>query len=180
MRNLLLSLLFLVVFSFLSSAQIIDIPADYPTIQQGIDAAFNGDTILVDTGIYTENINFSGKNIKVLSRFVVAMDTNFIHQTIIDGDSSGSVISIINGEDSTTQIIGFTIRNGIDTLGGGIKIINSSLKISNCIITENTAYEGGGGIYCFNSDPYISFSTISHNLIWKTSMSNTPSLVVPT
>lgn len=153
--------------SILLSGQIINIPADFESIQLGINAASSGDTILVDTGIYSENINFSGKNIKLVSRFIIAMDTNLIHQTIIDGDSLGSVISVVNGEDSAAQLMGFTIRNGLDTLGGGVKIINSSLKISNCIITENIAYKEGGGIYCFNSVPYISFSSISHNKIFK-------------
>lgn len=147
------------------SGQIINIPDDFETIQLGINAASNGDTILVDTGIYTENINFLGKNIRLLSYFIISMDTNLIHQTIIDGNSSGSVISIVNGEDSTAQLMGFTIRNGLDTLGGGIKIINSSLKISNCIINENIAYKEGGGIYSSNSNPYISFSSISYNQI---------------
>ena len=153
--------------SFLLPGQIINIPADFETIQLGINAANNGDTILVDTGIYTENINFSGKNIKVVSHFLFTMDTNLIHQTIIDGDSSGSVISVTNGEDSTTLLSGFTVRNGADTLGGGIKIINSNLTISNCIITQNIAYKEGGGIYCFNSVPYISSSSISYNQIFQ-------------
>lgn len=149
--------------SYFVCGQIINIPADFETIQFGINAANNGDTILVDTGLYIENIDFSGKNIKVLSHFVFSMDTNFILQTIIDGDSAGSVVSIINGEDSTTQLIGFTIRNGADTLGGGIKIINSNIKISNCIFTQNIAYRRGAGIYSYNSNPYITYSSISHN-----------------
>jgi hypothetical protein len=39
-------------------ATIINIPADYPTIQQGIDASTDGDTVLVQPGMYVENINF--------------------------------------------------------------------------------------------------------------------------
>jgi hypothetical protein len=44
-------------------AQIIRVPADYPTIQEGIAAASNGDTVLVEDGLYYENIDFLGKNL---------------------------------------------------------------------------------------------------------------------
>ena len=41
------------------------VPHDYPTIQQAIDAASDGCTILVSAGTYTENINFHGKAIRL-------------------------------------------------------------------------------------------------------------------
>lgn len=56
----------------------IHIPADYPTIQQGINVAFNGDTVLVEPGTYNENINFGGKNITVASEFLITLYTAYI------------------------------------------------------------------------------------------------------
>lgn len=68
MKNLLF--IIFVSFSFCLSAQIISIPGNYPTIHLGIDAASDGDTVLVDTGIYVERINFLGKNITVASKYL--------------------------------------------------------------------------------------------------------------
>lgn len=44
-----------------SQAKIINIPLDYETIQDGINVAINGDTILVQPGNYTGRIDLSGK-----------------------------------------------------------------------------------------------------------------------
>ena len=74
------------------SAQTLNVPADYSTIQSAIDAAVNGDTILVQPGTYVENINFNGKNIIVASLFLTTADTSYIYQTIIDGNQTGRVV----------------------------------------------------------------------------------------
>ena len=56
------------------SSTIINIPADYPSIQQGIDAGNNGDTVLVQPGTYYENINFNGHNVTLASLFLTTGD----------------------------------------------------------------------------------------------------------
>ena len=133
-------------------ATTINIPADYPTIQAGIDAASDGDTVLVAAGTYTENINYNGKNIVVGSLYLTTQDTSYISSTIIDGNDAGSVVTFESITDSTKGIIGFTIMNGnaydIDEGGsngdgGGIKVVNSQISISNCIIKNNHASKRG-------------------------------------
>jgi len=73
---------------FLTSAVVvfantIHVPKDQPTIQKGISAAVNGDTVLVSSGTYRENIDFSGKAITVTSVRGAAA-------TIIDGGGSAN------------------------------------------------------------------------------------------
>jgi hypothetical protein len=148
-----------------SSATIINIPADYPTIQQGIDASNDGDTVLVQPGLYIENVDFSGQNIVLGSLFLTTGDESYIATTIIDGDSSGSVVTFQSYEDSTSLLTGFTITRGNTQEGGGIICINSHPVISNNIITLNISYNYGGGIHCYYSNPVISYNEIYDNTV---------------
>ncbi|MCK4358533.1 MAG: right-handed parallel beta-helix repeat-containing protein [Candidatus Cloacimonetes bacterium] len=143
---------------------IINIPDDYPTIQQGIDASVNGDTVIVDTGRYFENINYNGKNIVVASLFLTTQDTSYISQTVIDGDSLDSVVKFVSGEDSTSVLCGLTITNGSADCGGGIYCdFHSSPSLENVTITGNSANSLGGGICCDGSSPSLENVTISDN-----------------
>ena len=45
------------------------IPEDYSTIQEAVDIAIDGDKIIVDPGIYIENLDFFGKTIKLKSTY---------------------------------------------------------------------------------------------------------------
>jgi len=150
----------------------ITIPTEYATIQAGIDASVDGDTVLVQPGTYYETINFIGKEILLTSFILTTNDTNYIDYTIIDGNQEqSSVVTFNYGEDSLSIIRGFTIRNGLGNnadpdmdgtfadYGGGIYCENSSPKLEFLIIKQNTVLGGGGGgIFCFDSSPII-FST---------------------
>jgi hypothetical protein len=153
-----------------SPATIINIPDDYPTIQQGINASSDGDTVLVQPGSYVENINFIGRNIVVGSLFLTTQDDSYISSTVIDGNQSGSVVTFQSGESNAAIITGFTIKNGISFYGGGIYCVNGSNPTiaSNKIIENKAGYEEigvGAGIYCSDSSPIILQNTISGNTI---------------
>jgi len=133
------------------------VPLDFATIQAAIDGAADGDTVLVYPGTYVENINFNGKNI-------VLESTGGSSETIIDGGSSGNVVSIINGEGFGTVIKGFTIQNGGSTnFGGGIYCLGSNPTLQDLIIKNNTVLTSGGGICCNNSSPTIKNVVITNN-----------------
>ncbi len=87
-----------VLFPLTAGATIINIPGDYPTIQEGIDHGLDGDTVLVQPGTYYENLNFNGHNVVLASLFLTTGDTTYISTTIIDGDSAGSVITFSHVE----------------------------------------------------------------------------------
>ncbi len=154
-KTILLIFISIIFSSFLNSI-ILNVPDSFPTIQAGIDAAVNADTVLVQPGTYVENINFNGKNITVASIFLTTQDTIYISQTIIDGDSIDIVVKFENGEDPSTLLTGFTITNGNSPVdGGGIYCSNSSPNLENLIIIDNITYHHGGGIGCENSNPNL-------------------------
>ncbi len=142
-RTLISSAVFVAVAFASASATIINIPADYPTIQQDIDSSSDGDTVLVQPGTYVENINFNGHNIVLGSLFLTTGDTTYIAETIIDGGSLRTVVTFESREDSTATIIGFTIQNGHSDYSGGLNCTNNShpLIIYN-MFSENSAMNG--------------------------------------
>jgi predicted outer membrane repeat protein len=123
----------------------------YTTIQSAISDAVNGDTVLVYDGTYVENIIFNGNHITVKS-------VNGAASTIINGNASDSVVTFRSGAES--KLDGFTITNGNNVYGGGIRCLSSAI-ITNCIIAGNTATYNGGGIY------FMSCSlTVKNSILW--------------
>jgi len=166
-RTIFLFAFYILLFSFVRAQDTIYVPQDYTTIQQGIDAAVNGNVVLVDTGTYYENINFYHKAITIASYFLIDGDTNHINNTIIDGSEPdfadyASVVTCISGEDTTSVLYGFTITGGTGTyipidnmrVGGGIMCYYSTIKIlNNKIINNECSSDGeadGGGIFCWD------------------------------
>lgn len=150
--------LLLAVFSLHAFAQAtIHVPADQPTIQGAINAAANGDTIQVSPGTYTENIDFDGKAITVISAGGPLVTT-------IDGGANGPVVSFHSGELRTSVISGFTLRNGggepqpTTTGGGGVYVAASAPSIINNIITGNACH----GIWSEAGAALIQNNEISH------------------
>ena len=145
------TIIFCLGFIVALSATVINIPADYPTIQQGLDAVASYDTVLVAAGIYFENINWPDTNgIKLMG--------SGEQSCILDGSLLSSVIrfeSVTISFEESTLIDGFTLQNGFAhgtqrlRFGGGIFLMNASISLKNLILTNNSAIFGGG-IMCFN------------------------------
>ena len=127
----------------------------FMTIQKGINTANHLDTILVNPGTFTENINFNGKNVILGSLFLRNQDSTYIESTIINGNQNGSVITFSSGEDSTASVIGLTIQSGSNIEGGGIMISNgSSPNFYDVIIKDNISDQNGAGIYAKDNSSF--------------------------
>lgn len=154
MKILSFTMLCLLIITIPTQAKIIRVPADQPTIQAGIDASVNGDTVVVYPGTYFENIIFNGKKIVLTSRFYENFYMSFITSTIINGSkpsdpNKASCVRIINGEDETTILQGFTITRGMGTAWPDEH-------------SPGTYIEGGGILTAFTA-PVIQFNVIAYN-----------------
>ncbi len=130
--------------------------ADYPILQwelspsplqSRIDAAANGDVVVVQPGVYEGDLYFKGKNITLTS--IDLSDPNIVEATILQGTGKGPVITFDGTEDESCVLSGFTITGGYNTSGpgGGIRGNDSAATIQNCLFRDNTATLPGGGIW---------------------------------
>jgi len=136
----------------------------FKTIQEGIDASADGDTVSVAEGIYVEAIQFNGKNVTL--RSTNPLDADIVGKTIIDGNHSYPVVTFSGTEDETCVLSGFTIRNGGNGGGicGGDLENHTRATIQNNAITDNNAAQGAGIAYC---DGAIQNNIITGNKSWN-------------
>jgi predicted outer membrane repeat protein len=156
------------------SAEIIvvepDGSGDQPTIQAAIDAAYEGDEVVLSIGTFTgdgnRDIDPKGKAITI--RSTNPDDPNIVAATIIDCNGSGLSQShggfyFHSGEDANTILNGLTITNGYAEYGGAIFCKTSSPAITNCMFSSNSAGRGGAIYNCFYSNPVITNCAFSGN-----------------
>jgi len=128
---------------FTAHSAVIRVPADQPTIQFGINAAVDGDTVLVDPGTYAECIDFGRKGITVAS-------SGGPEVTVIDGNWMGSTVTISGTDEKPCRLQGFTIRSGYP--------VHAYIEYSSAFISGNifkSAEYSEYTIYINNAAPVV-------------------------
>lgn len=148
------------------------VPVDYPAIQAAVDAAGDGDTILIADGVYSGPGNISIQW-DATNKHLVIMSENGRDHCIIDCKQEDRAFFLNNGQDPRDVIDGLTITNGYGggSAGGAILIDSASPRIINCMLLDNTTggdqvdvYHGGGAITVYdNASPIIQGNIIRGN-----------------
>ncbi|MBW8041858.1 MAG: hypothetical protein FVQ85_17920 [Planctomycetes bacterium] len=162
------ALIFLAVCLTLNSpvlATVWKVPLEFPTIQEAIDWAQPGDTVILSKGTYTgagnKDLDFGGKAITVQS--LDPEDPCVVAATVIDCENNGRGFNFYSGETYSSVVSGLTIKNGNAGIGGAIRCYQADPTISRCKMSSNSVSDWGGGIYCFESGALIDRCIINSN-----------------
>jgi len=127
----------------------ITVPDDYPTIQEAINNAVDGDTVFVKAGTYYEHV-------VVNKRLCLTGESRTT--TIIDGNKTGPVILVAaNGVD----LADFTIRAGQNSHPITNVLLESA---SECSIRHNILIDGFYGVYLNESNDNAVYRNLATNV----------------
>jgi predicted outer membrane repeat protein len=130
--------------------------ADYITIQDAIDAAGDGDTVVVAPGVYAgagnTELDLGGKLVMVCSEWGPK-------SCYIDGGNSVRAFHVHRGEPNGTLIRGFTIQNCSEQYGVAIRCENNStLAVADCVIRYGVGSgtpSHGGAAWCMGGSSTV-------------------------
>ncbi len=134
------------------------------TIQEGIDMALDGATIIVAEGTYRECAVFAGRQITV-----TGCDPNEPtvprSYPVIDANYAGTAVSFSRGEDPNCVLSGFVMVRGKGDFAGGVRCEGSSPTIANCLIVGNRSVKPyGAAVYCVDSNAALVNCTVVDNV----------------
>ena len=155
---------------------VLEIPEDYPTIQEALDHACDGDTLLLAPAIYRESSLYFPP-VDLVLRSWDPLDPEVVEATQINSEGREGLILAPGTEQ---MVWGISITNAKTALHNGnssaivsrcvfknsvhaIYSVYGKLTVTDCIVSGNSNDLGTSGIYGLETDAWISHCVITHN-----------------
>ncbi len=122
-------------------------------IQDAVDAAVDGDVVLVDDGTYVLD-----RQIEITNKAVILRSINGCGAVTIDGNNTARCLHLAF---SGAVVDGFTVSGGRGT-GGGV-LIDGHGELRNCVIRGNSASGFAGGICCDSGGLVLNCLVVSNS-----------------
>lgn len=136
----------------------------YPTIQSAINAADDGDNVIVAPGLYRERLSWHDKAL-----FLLGASPEL---TVVDAEYLGPCLAVLNVP-NRSKVGGFTFTQGkavyVGTggasgiYGGGLVLMNSPIAVTGNRIVNCTSDYAGGGIALLFSEATLKENVITGN-----------------
>jgi hypothetical protein len=134
------------------------VPAQFPCIQDAIDAVTRPATIMIEPGVYAESIHVIGKPSLVVESARLSR-----RGVVITGTAEATVVTV---DSSKLYLSGIEVRS--NRRARGIRAIDSSISLQECVVAGNAVGAGdafGAGMYCHNSSVRIQKSVVAGNTV---------------
>ena len=107
------------------------VPGEFVTIQAAVDAAKNGDWVMLSPGVYDEKVTITGKSINLISYYQTTEDLYFVENTVIQSPNDAAVV--LEAAPNTSLYL-----SGLHLTGSAVGLHSSgNITVENLEIVEN-------------------------------------------
>ena len=141
---------FLLVFPILTCfSATIHVPLEAPTIQAGIDAASEGDIVMISDGVYTGEGN---RDVSLRGKAITVRSENGAAGCVMNCEGQGRGFYLDENDTANAEIRDLTITGGLAVEGGAIYCDHAAVTFIGLVVSGNSALSYGGGFHIWEAD----------------------------
>ncbi len=155
------------VFVINVNAAMLTVPDEYDTVQDALNASASGDTVLINSGNYVQELSVPNHDITIASQYLFSNDTLHIEECVLRPPPHSVGRTLLAATDEPQPIlrlVGLYIKgssSGLPVTGGGIAAHNREIEIRACYVDSCHATIGGG-LFARNCNVSIASTRFLH------------------